>query len=356
MNSRQLLITALEAETPQRTPLAIYDWCMGAITTEEVKAKMCQPEWRRLIERGLAVRHHCPVTKAIEHGVDYSVDESRRGEDVYRVETKNTPVGTLRKSTRNGWHDEDWIKSPGDYKIQQWIVEHTEVVPNYDAFEEAEGAIGENGVVVVTGAANWMHRTPAMSINVDWAGTQRFCLDVGLDLPELYDLYDAQKKLFIEEQRLIAAGPGRYVVWFENLTINMLGPRRYGDLLMPIYQEAVPIHEAAGKKVMVHYDGALRVVADQIATAPFQIIDSLTEPPEGDMTFDQCRAAWPDKVFWGNVNVDLYYRPADQLREAVKGICHRAGKQAVALEISEDLPGNWEQSVPVVLETLEELS
>jgi len=125
---------------------------------------------------------------------------------------------------------------------------------------------------------------------------------------------------------------------------------------MSVYRKAVPIHEAAGKKVMVHYDGALRAVAGQIAAAPFHIIDSLTEPPEGDMTYDQCRAAWPDKVFWGNVNVDLYYRPEASLREAVKGICHRAGKRALALEISEDLPDNWQQSVPVVLETLEDLS
>ncbi len=356
MTARELLITALEGETPRRTPLAVYDWCMGAITTDELSAKMREPRWQSLIERGLAVRHHCPVTKAIEHGVESSVEEFHRGEDLHRVETKETPVGTLRKTSRNGWHQDDWIKCAEDYKTQQWIVEHTELVPNCDAFEEVEDAIGEHGIVVVTGAANWMHRTPAMSINVDWAGTERFCLDVGLELTELYDLYAAQKKVFIEEQRLIAAAPGRYVAWFENLTVNMLGPQRYGDLLMPIYQEAVPIHEAAGKKVMVHYDGALRAVADQIATAPFHIIDSLTEPPEGDMTFDRCRAAWPDKVFWGNVNVDLYYRPADQLREAVRGICHRAGKQAVALEISEDLPGNWEQSVPVVLETLEELS
>lgn len=355
MTSRQLLITALEGETPPRVPLAIYDWCIGAVTTDELKEKMSEPRWQRLIDKGLAVRHHCPVTKAIEHGVEFSVEEFRRGEDLHRVETKETPVGTLRKTSRNGWHHDDWIKCADDYKIQQWIVEHTELAPNYEAFEEAEDVLGEQGIVVVTGAANWMHRTPAMCINVDWAGTQQFCLDLGIELPELFDLYDAQKKLFLEEQRLIAAGPGRYVVWLENLTADMLGPRRYDELLMPVYEEAVPIHEAGGKRVMTHYDGALRAVADQVAAAPFHIIDSLTEPPEGDMTYDQCRAAWPDKVFWANINVGLYYRPPEELHEAVLGICRRAGERALALEISEDLPSNWEQSVPVVLKVLEAL-
>jgi len=355
MTSRELLITALDGGTPPRTPLAIYDWCMGATTTNQLREKMHQPQWQRLIDRGLAVRCHCPVIRAIEHGAESSVEETRQGGDVLRTQIKKTPVGTLRKTSRNGWHQDHWIKCAEDYKIQQWIVEHTELVPNYEALAEAEDTLGEDGIVVLTGAANWMHRTPAMCINVDWVGTERFCLDLGLGLPELFELCNAEKKLFMEEQRLMATAPGRYVAWIENFTANMLGPRRYEELLMPVYREAVPIHEAAGKRVMVHYDGTLRAVAELIAEAPFHIVDSLTEPPEGDMTFDACRAAWPDKVFWANINVDLYYRPEHELQEIVRSMCTRAGRGGLAFEISEDLPSNWEQSVPVVLRTLEEV-
>ena len=71
-----------------------------------------------------------------------------------------------------------------------------------------------------------------MSINVDWAGTQQFCLDVAMEVPELFDLYEARKKLILEEFRLIAEGPGRFVKIWENLTISMLGPKRYEELLL----------------------------------------------------------------------------------------------------------------------------
>jgi hypothetical protein len=145
------------------------------------------------------------------------------------------------------------------------------------------------------------------------------------------------------------------VKWFENLTISMLGPRRYGDLLVPVYDEAVPILERGDKRVMVHYDGALQVIADQIAAAPFHMIESLTEPPEGNMLYDVCRAAWPDKVFWANINVDLFSGPTEGLRQAVIDKRRRAGKKAFAFEISEDLPANWRETVPIVLETLKEL-
>ena len=34
---------------------------------------------------------------------------------------------------------------------------------------------------------------------------------------------------------------------------------------------------------------------------------------------------------------------------------YSAGKKALAFEISEDVPENWKESVPVVLQTLQEL-
>ena len=355
MTMRDNLITALEGGTPERTPISIYDWNMGAITSDDVAARLAAPEWKRLLDRGLLVCHHCEILEAIEHGVENSTEETVENGETVRIMRKRTPVGELRKVTRNGWHAEDWIKEPGDYLIWKWIVENTEIVPRHERFAKAEAVVGDRGLVVVTGSGNWTHRTPAMKINVDIAGTQQFCLDVALEVPELFELYGALKTQFLQEQRLIAAGPGRYVKWLENLTISMLGPERYGDLLMPVYREGVPILEAANKRVMVHYDGALSCIADRIATAPFHMIESLTEPVEGDMTYDQCRAAWPNLVFWANINVGLYDQPAEILRQAVIDRRRRAGKRGFAFEISEDLPKNWKESIPIVLDAMDEL-
>jgi hypothetical protein len=338
MTTRDNLIAAMKGLVPEKTPLSLYNWMMDDPTSDE---------WRRLLDQGLGICQHCRPIKHIEHGVKDTFEERIEGDQHYRIYRKETPVGTLRRVTLNGWHHEDWIKEPNDYKIRQWMIEHTELVPEYEEFEEADALAGDYGVPVVTGS-----RTPAMSINVDWAGTEQFCLDVAMGVEELFELYEAQKKLFLEETRLIAEGPGQFVKWFENLTISMLGPKRYEDLLVSVYEEAVPLLEAAGKRVMVHYDGALKVIRDEIAEAPFHIIESLTEPPEGDMTYDECRSSWPNKAFWGNINVDLYYRSEGELREAVIAKRERAGKRAFAFEISEDLPRNWKQSVPIVLETL----
>lgn len=343
-SSRERLEAALEGGVPERTPFSMYSWIMDR---REEKGKAA---WARVLDQGLALSHHCSTVARVEHGVTDSLREEKRGGDTFTIATKSCPAGELRMVRRNGWHYEDWIKSAEDYGIRRWMIEHTELVPRYERFGEADGWVGSRGVPIVTGS-----RTPAMSLNVDWAGTVRFCTDVALEVPELFDLYEAEKRLFLEETRLIARGPGRYVKWFENLTVAMLGPERYRALLLPVYREAVPLLEAGGKRVMVHYDGALRAVADLVAESPYHIVESLTEAPEGDMSYRECRDAWPDKVLWGNINVGLYQRPEAELRRAVADKRERAGKRGFAFEISEDLPRGWERSVPAVLETLEEL-
>ena len=224
------------------------------------------------------------------------------------------------------------------------------MLPQYGEFARAEERAGDRGLAVVLGG-----RTPAMTIQLDYAGGERFALDLARGVDELFELYEAEKKLFLEVNRAIAAGPGAFVTWCEQLTIDLLGPRHYAELLMPAYDEAVPLHGLAGKRVLVQYDGKLKAVVDQIAEAPFHVVEMLTEPPEGDMALDECRAAWPDKVLWANINVSLYRLPPADLRRAIIALRQRSGKRAFAFAISEDIPENWRDSIPVVLQTLQEL-
>ena len=349
MTTRENLITALDGGVPDRTPYSFYSWMVTDDKAENEHLLMTD-EWRRLYDLGLGICHHVYVIREIQHGVEDITERHQDGSEVVLVQKKKTPVGTIRQVFKNGWHTEYWIKGPDDYKVMTWIMENTELVCDYDQYERGCELVGDNGVSVIRAS-----RTPAMMINVDWAGTEQFCLDLALECQEMMELYEARKKLFVQETELIAKGPGRFVKWLENLTISMLGPKRYGELLMPVYKECIPIMESGDKRVMVHYDGQLDVIKDQIAEAPFHIVESLTEAPEGDMDYEQCRTTWPDKVFWANINVDLYAHGEDILRKAVIDKRNRAGKKGFAFEISEDMPGNYSQVIPVVLKTLEEI-
>lgn len=341
MRVRDNLLTAMNGGEPETTPLSAYASFFDNIPEDD---------YRPLVDMGLGITMHISTVEHVRHGLEREAEQhGENGRDL-SFEYWKTPIGTLRQGWTDGWHSEHFIKSPADYKVMQWVVENTELLPRYEQFIECDEKMGDWGMALVAGS-----RTPAMAINVELAGTERFCMDVATGVEELFDLYEAMKKQLVEETKIIAKGPGPIVKWMENLTISMLGPQRYAGLLTPVYEECMPIYEEAGKRVLVHYDGALSAIKDEIGAAPFHGLESLTEPPEGDMTYDECRAAWPDKVFWGNINVGLFGLPPERLAEEVVAKRRRAGKRGVAFEISEDLPATWRESIPVVLEALAQL-
>jgi hypothetical protein len=126
-------------------------------------------------------------------------------------------------------------------------------------------------------------------------------------------------------------------------------------LLLPVYEECFPILQQAGKIVGTHYDGQMAYCKELVAKAPMDLIESLT-PPEGDLTLAEARAAWPDKLFCSNINVACYELPPEAHK--AEGL-HRVEETAVdgcklAFEVSEQYPDNWKDSLPVVLEVLEQ--
>lgn len=345
MTTRENLIAVFDGETPERTPFYTYHW----FGHDFLRAG--RPD---LFEKGMGWKEHCYCVNYKEHGVETEIEEVTKGRDVYKITRKKTPVGSIQKVQRNGWHHEDWIKEPEDYDVRRWIVENTELVPNWDKYYECEERMGDTGVTVML-SDETNARSPLMSINIDYAGTEQFCMDMGEELEELLALYEAQMKQFEEEMKLFAQGPGKYVKLFENLSIDMLGPNRYRDYLVPAYKKAMEILEPAGKRLMVHYDGQLQIIKDQIAAAPFNMVESLTEPPEGNMMYDECREAWQDKTLLCHINLDLYNRSDEVMREAVRGKRERLGKKATAFSISEALPPNWETKVEIILDELEKI-
>ena len=179
---------------------------------------------------------------------------------------------------------------------------------------------------------------------MDFAGLENFCWHLVEYEEEVRRLYAALLGNFRRIVEIVARGPGRYLSNLENFTADTLGPRRYQEFLLPVYEEFFPMLHAAGKIIGCHYDGRLANCRRHIAGAPIDLIESLTPPPEGDLTLAQARAAWPDKLFWSNINVGCYELPPPELEALV---LQRVAEGApdgrrFAFEVSEQYPANWQ--------------
>lgn len=336
MTPRENLCIALDGKHP--------DWIPYTINRDFVTD---DPAWNDLFADGL-----CPIPYVLTVRTETAEVErimepvTSHGRPARRM-TLRTPVGDISQVETDGWVVEYFLKVPADYRVMEYVVRHTRLTLVPAAFEASETAVGDRGLTLVG-----VGRSPLQTIMVDYAGLENFSYHLAAGFPELFALAEALEERLLERCRLTAAGPGQYISLLENFTAENWGPERFRQYHLPVYAKILPIFHAMNKRVFPHCDGKLACVAELLAGTEFAGIESLTEPPEGDLTLAQARAALPDKVFWANINVGLYALPAAELRRWVRRRVQTAAPngRGLAFEISEDLPPNWRETIPVVLE------
>ncbi len=305
--------------------------------------------WRELFARGIVpLDSFSPLRWEWTGDVQRVVTEYDQAGLRWRRTAIRTPVGEVFSLHANGWQQKYMLCAGQDYRVMTYVVEHTRLSAAYEDFIARENSYPEGVCVVAAG------RTPMQTILVDWAGLEQFSMHLYDMADAVLTLYQAQLKLFEQAVELIAQGPGRMVSVLENFSAETMGPERFEQFHVPVYRRLFPTLVQAGKQVGTHFDGKLASCAALIAASPIGLIESFTPPPEGDMTLAQARAAWPEKLLWSNINVGTWKLPPDRLRAEVLGRAAEGApdRRGLAFEISEDLPDNWRESIPVVLEAL----
>lgn len=338
-------------EEPDRIPYTMYCFFAGDRPREN-------PDWQRMFRLGLRLTYGFGLAHQQTPGVEWRSESWVENGNQMSRNWAVTPAGEIQTIARNGWRQEYLLKTAADYRVMTWIARNTSVTPAFPSRAEAAKALLKEQQDVADHAIVHTHvfRTPIQRILVDYVGLENFAYHL-VDLEaEMMELYEAMLRNFETEVAVVADGPGRYVSCLENFTAETMGPERFRRFLLPVYKKCFPVLQQAGKIVGTHYDGKLDSCKKAIAEAPTDLIESLTPPPEGDMTMKQCRQAWPGKLFWVNVNVSAYGLPRAELKAYVNRLIDEAAPDGrrLAFEVSEDLPANWRESIPLVIEALEE--
>lgn len=330
-------------ERPDQIPYTIYQ--------NEWRHNQDDPAWEAMYQAGLGVTWHVqPYRTEIRNVESTTKTEERDGVSVAR-EVIKTPSGEIWQTWADGWHDQYLLKTGEDYRVMTEIVRNTTLIPQYEAVEAKIREIGPYGVLLLN-----IRRSPLQDMLVDLAGLENFAYHLVDYEDEVRELYGALLQQFRQRIRIAAKAPGRFVSNLENFTAEALGPQRYEEFLLPVYEECFPVLHDAGKVVGCHCDGHTACCKELIARAPIDLIESLTEPSEGDQTLSEARAAWPEKLFWCNIRVGDYDLPPAELRTKVLSLVEEGSVdgRCLAFEVSEQYPGNWRESMPVVLDALME--
>ncbi|MHC4985507.1 MAG: hypothetical protein ACYTFO_05055 [Planctomycetota bacterium] len=344
MDFRERVEAYLSRERPDMIPYAVYEWLYSVEQADDA--------WEAMFAAGLGIIRHVHCYSESATNVDF--DETVYEEDGLTVmrRTYTTPVGSIYETWRNGWQHECMLKGPDDYRVMTYIAEHTAVGPDPDTLGPQLESMPAHTVALAA-----LSRTPYQRMLVDLAGVGNFPFHLVDYEDEVRALYEALRAVYRRRVEIAAECPCRFVHFGENFNADSIGPKRYEEFILPVYEECIGILHAAGKIVGAHYDGRTASCAEVINRSPLDLVESFTEPPEGDQPLDVARANWPDKLIWCNIGVSDYKLPPAELRERVQSMVTAGapdGKR-LALEVSEHLPVNWRESMPIVLAALNDV-
>jgi hypothetical protein len=343
MSIRQRLLEALRGKTVTEPVYVVYDAFLPNPTVD----------WDWLFSLGLGQVNHAFVVE--EHHPNCEIAETRtlEGDLDRRDVTIRTAGGELHEyylgSSDKGvlpWRMEHFIKKPSDYRLMRNALEGSTYTPTDRAFDESETAVGDRGITIAH-----VDRTPFQKIQIDFAGIEAFSYHLADGVTELFDLLELMDHLKRDEFACVARSRAQFVKLWENIGIDAMGPHAYRRYMVPVYEAAGEALRATGKRLVVHYDGKTRLIAQDIARLGFDI-DSLTPEPEGDMETAEARALWPRSFFWLHPSLTWFLLPQDELVRRVLKMASDAGPRLFCFELSEGIPPNWRQSIPPVLEAL----
>jgi hypothetical protein len=351
MNSlsiRDRLNRALNGDPVIKPVYVVYDWF---VINRNI-------DWQSMFDLGLGQINHASLIEIERPHLKIEETISYTGEHKNTEVRWITDIGELREYSVDGWKREHLIKTPDDYKIMCRALEDVRFIPTNKYFDLSEQKLGDSGITIgQLGQFNDLGylRTPFQVIQIDFAGLEQFSMDIAMEIPELMELIEMMNEQIIDLFSCLNKSKAKHIKLWENLSIDTMGPDMFRNYLMPLYNKIINILDKSGKKLHVHYDGKLQLIADEISKLNLFGLDSLTPPPEGDMSIAEARKHWPEKFFWMHPSLSWDSLSDAEVVDKILQMIQDA-ENKFCLQLSEEVPPNWKRTIPLILETLDKYS
>ena len=218
-----------------------------------------------------------------------------------------TPQGTLtcrdgmaeelKGAAGTGARIEYPFKGPGDYDALHFLIEHTAVIENFEAYGAFVDAVGTDGL-----ALPYSGHLPAHQLMISFMGYETFYYEMHDRPAQIESLVDA----LTEQQRLVLAlaaeAPVEAIEVGANYDEQMTPPPIFERFFSPFYREASEVLSAAGKVLVVHGDGEMRGLLKSLMECGIQVVEALTPAPMTSIDVRKTRKLWEDRVtMWGGL-------------------------------------------------------
>jgi hypothetical protein len=360
MTNHDKLLAVYQNQRPDGVPVGIYSKQLPRGYEE----RLCR-------EKGLCLIDYYPITSMMGppyrmgpgflsevNGGQFTVRYTWHDGQPLEIRTCRTRVGTVSQHVRkdpmygSDWVIKDYIETPEDYKIMQFLIENSVIRSNEKALRNKIKEMGDDGIIL-----GRVDRSPFQKLLIELANPQTFLMDILTGLNEAEELLGAMTQKFDQMCAFIADTSAEIIWQTENLSGDMTPPDMYQKYCLPLYKKLTASFDRSKKPFIVHTDGRMKPLLDAIAQSPIDGCESYSYPEMGnDITFTQARQAWPKKVLLPNFPASLAHENPETIREFMAQKLQEAGtEKAYMIQFSEDLPLNLQnQTLDIVLDFVNE--
>jgi hypothetical protein len=307
---------------------------------------------RRLSARGLCITHIVPPYRPMfffSSMINPNLADVVYSQTYFREKGLNkvrhtfeTPVGSVyavvgrnpNDNVAEGHTEIPFVKEPGDWNVVNYVFQGMldQLRPNYGEMVLDQEDLGRTGVTIAV-----VDRTPFQRAWIELASLERAAIDFKEEPDELLRFVAIQRRFHEKAAEITAGCPSSHVLLIDNIT-NVISPRLYEAYCQPYYTIYTDAFRGTDKILCVHFDGRFRHLKQGIQDSTFDVIDSFTVPPTGDVSIPEAKTFFPEKRIFVNLPPHLANAGANELRAGYSKILNEWGSKVLTIEHVEDLP------------------
>lgn len=309
MNNRERLLAILDRRPPDRIPWIprLLLWHQARQLTHTMP-KRFEGLSLREVERALGLGTPARDGVICRPHYDDTVQRVERREGGKLIVEHHTPLGMVREVTHYsddldeqglpGRVEEFPLKGPEDYRVWEWVVQHTTYAPAYDEYLAYDREVGEDGLPMVQVGDVPLHEFAQVLAGYEYAYYQM------ADYPREVDHLLA---VMAEAQRerlwpVVAKSPARLLLHGMHLSTQFTPPKLFERYVIPYYQGFMAAMHEHGKAVAMHADNDTSAILAHIERAGWDMVECFVTAPMVPLTLAEARAAWGNRVIiWGGL-------------------------------------------------------
>ncbi len=314
MSHRHNAITAMRGENPAHIPFIgrmnlWYNYHSSKGTLPQRYHGWSQWDIQR--DLGIGILGFGAWVTTFFRKVYRGIEVTHKVENGEEITTYSTPHGTLRtrhvisdllRGTVDAGRDmEVLFKDHRDYDALQYLVEHTEIVENYDEYGLYVDSLGEDGIALpFTGWA------PMHEIMWKLMGVERFYYELQDHPRQIESLHQAMLAQHWKIIELAGDCPATAIEVGGNYSDQLTPPWFFEDYVSPFYRRVRERFSQAGKILVVHGDGDMDKLLALLMESGVQVVEALTPQPSTSIDVRRTRALWDGRVvMWGGIPFNI---------------------------------------------------